>query len=160
MSTGGVDYRNHAGTGIVKADGFQQGETVIDLLLLDKADRVEKVVKVALAASDTAGGFFSWANPEASSIIVNAVYLNVTTQSSAACTVDIGTTATNGTTLSDNLIDGLSVATSGLYSNTSSAGTNGKPHQLLASGKWVTGSVASGASAGIVGFAYIRYIAV
>jgi hypothetical protein len=41
--------------------------------------------------------------------------------------------------------------------NLGDAGTNGKTRQKLAAGKWVTGSVASGAAAGLVGFAYIHY---
>lgn len=122
------------------------------------ADRITKIAKVALAAVDSGGGVFAWQNPESSSIIVQRLHLNVTTQSSGACTIDAGTTATSAATLSDNLIDGISVASAaGEYSNLKNAGTNGKADQLLASGKWVTGSVASGASAGIVGFAYIEY---
>lgn len=70
-------------------------------------DRGVKIARVALAAVDTGGGVFSWANPEAGDIIVRRVILDVTTQSSGACTVDVGTTVTSGTTSSDNLIDGL-----------------------------------------------------
>ena len=147
-----TSFSNAQGTGTVEADGFSTPLTT--------SSRIPKIVKVALAASDTAGGFFSWANPETASIIVDGVYLNITTQSSAACTVDCGTTATSATTLSDNLIVGLSGATAGLYSNGDDAGTNGKKDQLLASGKWVTGSVASGASAGVVGYAYIKYFVI
>lgn len=121
-------------------------------------DRSMKIARVALAAADTAGGVFAWANPEAGSIIVNRVVLDVTTNSTGACTVDVGTTATNATTLSDNLIDGVSVASAaGVKDNLGDAGTNGKTRQKLATGKWVTGSVASGASAGLVGYAYIHY---
>ena len=147
-----TSFSNAAGNGGVEADYFETPST--------SDYRIEKIVKVALSAVDTAGGVFSWQNDEGASVIVNGVYLNVTTQSSGACTVDVGTTATSATTLSDNLIDGLSVAAAGLFSNFDDAGTNGKKDQLLASGKWVTGSVASGASAGIVGYAYIRYFIV
>lgn len=119
---------------------------------------IVRVAKVAIAAVDTAGGLFAWANPEAGAVAVTRVLLDVTTQSTGACTADVGTTATSAATLSDNLIDGASVAAAALLGNLGNAGTNGKTSQRLASGKWVTGSVASGASAGIVGFAYITYV--
>ena len=113
----------------------------------------------ALAAVDTAGGVFSWANPETGSIIVEHVAVVTTHVATSACTVDCGTTAATATTLSDNLIDGKDVnAAIGTFTNLESAGTNGKAGQRLASGKWVTGSVASGASAGIVGTYEIYYI--
>lgn len=134
--------------------------TAAELNLIDNADRLVKVAKVAVAAVDTAGGFFSWANDEGADIMVKGIYLDITTQSTGACTVDIGTTATSATTLSDNLIDGLSIATAGLYNNTEDKGINGKSKQRLASAKWVTGSVASGASAGVVGNVYIEYMVV
>lgn len=123
-------------------------------------NRLVKVVKVALAASDAGGGVFAWANPEAGSIFVTRVVIDVTTQSTGACTVDVGTTATSAATVSDNLIDGVSVATAGVIDNALAAtlGTNGKPSQKLASGKWVTASKATGATAGLVGSAYIYYV--
>jgi hypothetical protein len=124
------------------------------------ANRIVKVARVNLAAVDAAGGVFSWANPEAVPIIVERVIVDVTTQSAAACTVDIGTTAASATTLSDNLIDGASVAAAGLLDNIDDTGTNGKAKQKVAVGKWVTGSVASGASSGLVGVAYIHYVVV
>lgn len=112
----------------------------------------------ALAAVDTAGGLFSWANPETSEILVEHVAVKTTHVSTGACTADVGTTAASATTKVDNLIDGVDVnAAIGTFSNLESAGTNGKAGQRLATGKWVTGSVASGASAGIVGTYEIYY---
>lgn len=121
-------------------------------------DRLVKIARVALTALDTGGGVFAWANPEAGSIIISRVELNVTTKATSACTVDIGTTATNATTSSDNLIDGLDTGTAIITAdNITDKGSNGKSRQLLATGKWVTGSMASGAAAGTVGFCYIFY---
>lgn len=121
-------------------------------------DRGVKVARVALGAADTGGGVFAWANPEATSIVVSRVEINVTTAATAACTIDVGTTAVSAATSSDNLIDGLDInAAAGLFSNIKNAGANGKADQLLAAGKWVTGSRASGAAAGTVGYAYIYY---
>lgn len=118
---------------------------------------VKKVVG-ALAAVDTGGGIFSWQNPEAGDILIEHVALVVGTKTSAACSVDVGTTATNATTSSDNLIDGEDInAAAGTFTNIESAGTNGKSAQRLATGKWVTASKASGASAGLVGTYEIYY---
>lgn len=121
-------------------------------------DRSVKVDKVALAAVDTGGGVFSWQNPEDAAIIVERVVIDVTTASTGACTIDVGVTATSATTVVDNLLDGQSVAAVATLDNIENQGTNGKSVGRLASGKWVTASVASGASAGLVGSAYIHYI--
>lgn len=113
----------------------------------------------ALAAVDTGGGLFSWANPEASTILVEHVALVVTTKTTGACSADVGVTAVNATTLSDNLIDGQDInSAAGTFTNAVNGGTNGKLAQRLAAGKWVTGStVSGGASAGIVGTYEIYY---
>jgi len=124
-------------------------------------NRSTKKVTGALAAVDTGGGIFAWANPEAGAILVQHVVLNVTTKTTGACSIDVGTTATNATTSSDTLIDGKDIAAAtGIFTNDESAGTNGKPFKRLASGKWVTGSmVAGGATAGLVGTYEIYYTA-
>jgi hypothetical protein len=112
----------------------------------------------ALAAVDTGGGVFSWQNPESSEILIELVKVNVTTKTTAACTIDVGTTATNATTSSDNLIDGKDInAAAGTFDNIVDAGTNGKPKMRLAADKWLNGSVASGASAGLVGTYEVYY---
>lgn len=142
-------------------NGTEVTSTATELNLIDNADCLVKVAKVALAAVDTGGGIFAWQNDEGASIIVQRVLLDVTTAATAACTVDIGTTAVSATTSSDNLIDGLDVnAATGVFDNLTSAGSSGKSQQKLASGKWVTGSKSTGVSAGLVGFAYIEYIVI
>lgn len=119
-----------------------------------------KKVTGALGAADTGGGIFSWQNPEDGTILVQHVALVITTKTTAVCTVDVGTTATNATTLSDTLIDGKDInAAAGTFTNDESAGTNGKPVKRLESGKWVTASKASGAAAGLVGTYEIYYTA-
>lgn len=120
-----------------------------------------KVAKVALGALDTGGGVLAWQNPEGAAIVIQRILLDVTTKATGACTIDVGTTATNATTSSDNLIDGKDIHTAaGVFDNFDDAGDNGKSKQRLASGKWVTGSKASGAAAGTVGFAYIEYVVI
>ncbi|MDP4117669.1 MAG: hypothetical protein Q8873_00550 [Bacillota bacterium] len=129
--------------------------------LLESSDRAAKVVRVALAAADTGGGVLAWANPESSSILVQRVIFDVTTKSTGACTLDVGATATNATTSADNLMDGIDVGTAaGVFDNVENQGTNGTSVQKLASGKWITASKASGAAAGLVGYAYIEYVVI
>lgn len=124
-------------------------------------DRGVKTARVALATGASGGGVFAWQNPEASSILIVRVVIDVTTKTSAACTIDVGTTATNATTSSNNLLTGLDVGTAaGTFDNITDVGASGKSRQKLASGKWVTASQASGAIAGIVGFAYIQYVVI
>ncbi len=122
---------------------------------------IAKVAKVALAAVDTAGGAFSFVNPEAGAIVVNRVTLDVTTIATSAGTISVGSTAASGTTSSANLIDTLDVhSATGTFDNVGDGGTLGKARQKVAAGKWVTGSKASGALAGLVGFVYIEYFLV
>jgi len=122
-------------------------------------NRVPKIAKVALGVADTGGGVLAWANPETVSILITRIVFNVTTKSTGACTLDVGTTATNATTSSDTLMDGIDVGTAiGVFDNITNKGDNGKSLQLLASGKWVTASKASGAAAGLAGYACIEYV--
>lgn len=114
--------------------------------------------RCALSALDTAGGVLSLANPEGADIVVTRLVLNVTTKATAACTVDAGIAA-NGTTSSDNLIDGLDVGTAaGVFDNVDNGGTNGKAHQKWGSTEYLTASMSTGAAAGLVGYAYVEYI--
>jgi hypothetical protein len=117
------------------------------------------IARVALGHADTGGGVFAWQNPESVSIVISKVIVDVTTVATGACTVDVGAQATGATTSSDNLIDGIDVHTAtGLLGQADGDGTtNSKLQQKLAAGKWVTGSKASGAAAGLAGFAYIHY---
>jgi hypothetical protein len=116
------------------------------------------VVRVPLNAGDTAGGVFAWRAPTTTDVIVGRVTVDVTAPSTGACSVDIGATAVSAATASDNLIDGLSVAAAGVFDNQTDKGANGASRRRLNAGEWVTGSVASGASAGLEGYAYIHYV--
>jgi len=162
VGVAGSEKKVADGTGKLFQQEVEITSNAAELNLVDNADRIEKVAKIALSAVNTAGGVFAWQNDEGASIIVTGLYLNVTTKTTGACSLDCGTTATSATTLSDNLINAVDVnSAAGVFDNITDKGTNGKSRQLLASGKWVTGSVVSGgASAGIVGFAYIRYIVI
>jgi hypothetical protein len=123
------------------------------------APNLARCVKVALAAVDTAGGVFSWQNPEGAAIIVKRVIVSVTTVAAGACTLNVGTTAVSGTTSANNLLTTLDIhSATGIWDNLLTPGASGKACATLASGKWVTGSLGAGATSGLVGSAYIEYI--
>jgi len=128
-----------------------------DLSRFGSGYRHVNIARVALGVLDTGGGVLAWQNPEAVAIVIDRVELDVTTISTGAGTLSVGTTAVSAATLSANLIDGLDVHVAGLYDNIGDAGTLGKAKQKLAVGKWLTGSKASGAMAGLAGYAYIHY---
>jgi hypothetical protein len=117
-----------------------------------------KTVKIPLTANDAAAGIFTWTNAEPVAVVVRRVLVDVTNASSAACSISIGQAATP--VLSNNLIDTLSVAAVGIFDNVTDKGTNGKTRQRVAPGQVVTGSTASGASAGLVGNLYLDYVLV
>jgi hypothetical protein len=117
-----------------------------------------KTVKIPLIANDAAAGIFTWTNTEPVAVIVTKALVDVTTGSSAACSISVGQAATP--VLSSNLIDTLSVAAAGTFDNITDKGTNGKSRQRVAPGQVVTGSKASGASAGLVGNLYLDYVLV
>jgi hypothetical protein len=122
-------------------------------------DRGVKVAKVALAGVDTGGGLFVWLNPEVGAILIDRVVLDVTTKSTGASTVAVGTTAVSAVTSSNNLLDAADLGTAaGTFDNITDKGSAGKSRQRLAAGGWVTGSRASGALAGIVGSVYVYYV--
>ena len=116
--------------------------------------------KVALTAvtGTTAGGCLSLANPDGVDLIITKLVLDITTQSTGAAAVDAGIAA-NGTTSSDNLIDGLSVATAGVFDNTVSGGTNGLGAKKWGATEFLT-ITASATLAGLVGNAYVEYVRV
>lgn len=121
-----------------------------------------KVAKVSLAGATwhTGNGtadYLSWTNPEAGTILITGVVVNTTTKSTGAATADIGTTATNNHTSSDNLLDGLDIGTAaGTFDIITDHGTNGKSRQSLATGAFVTFHALADPT-GTVGNAYIYY---
>lgn len=123
--------------------------------------RITKVVKVPLvaAAGTTAGGVLNWLNPEASAILVTRFIVELTGVKSGQ-TVNFGKSAATAAP-SDNLIDGMSTATAGVFDNLDDTdnGTNGKTKQKLAVGERVTGTASDALTgATFAGSAYIHYI--
>ncbi len=150
----GTEINQLAGSGITTADLSQLHAAAAGAA----SSRAPKIAKVALAAVDTAGGVFAWQNPEAVTVVVDRLQIDATTAATAACTLDCGPTAVSAATLNDTLIDGLDVHTAVILAdNLLAPGTDGVAQVKVATGKWITGSTASGASAGLVGSAYIHY---
>lgn len=124
-----------------------------------------KVATGALIAGSANAFAFAWQNPETSKIIINRVFVNVTTKSATAGSLlDVGTGAT-ATTHSDNLIDGLDIATATvLADNVKNAGTNGKGLSLLdeksGTTSYVTGQILVQNAAALAGKYYIVYMVV
>jgi hypothetical protein len=115
---------------------------------------------VALVASDAVGGLFAWQNPFANSIFVTRVILHVTTEASGSCTADVGRTSAAAAT-NNALIDGANVGAAAI--DTDNVAETGDSIGIALDAKggtndYITGSKASGASAGIVGYAIIEYV--
>lgn len=123
-------------------------------------DRSVKCARVALTTATT--NILTWANPEADSILITKIVVDLTAASTTGGqTANFGTTAVSATTTSDTLIDGADIsAAAAIFDNAATngdAGTNGRATLKLATGKWVTGT-ASGTPVAVAGFAYIFYV--
>lgn len=155
---GGTTIASATSAGLAVSSG---GLTVSagDITLSTSGKRIPKVaITDVTGAAGSSGVFASWANPESGTILITRALLYISTQSTGASTIDIGTTPTSATTVSDTLIDGVSGATAGVFDNLNDAGTNGKSRQTLATGKWVTLAEASGDVNGLVGKLVVEYI--
>lgn len=144
-------------TGTFKVD--EDGDvTAASIAIGTDSAKPLKVAKVALAAVDTAGGLAAW-TPGARKLLHHVV-LDATTKSTAASTTDCGIAA-NATTLNDTLLDGADTGTAAALFDSSDGtdnGTNGiAKTRAVGATESVTCSVASGASAGIVGNLYVFY---
>ena len=115
-----------------------------------------------LSATRTGGGVFSWQNNEEGAVIVDSILVDVTTvATSLTALLDVGQTATNATTVYDNMIDGADVSTTTrVYNYLKDQGTNGVGSVRVAQGKWITASQSStngGDVTGLAGKYYIHY---
>lgn len=114
-------------------------------------------VPLTAATDTTAGGVLSLANPEGVPLIITWFGVNTTSPSAGAATIDAGLAA-DGTTSSDTLIDGGSVASAAkLLNNHDDKGTNGKMSLRWGTTQYLT-ITASATTAGMVGEAIIEYI--
>lgn len=106
------------------------------------------VIKCGLAASDAAAGVVSWKNTLPYPVFITGVLLDVTTQSSAACSVGIGTASTSVS--ATNLLAAQSVAAAGALGIRT-------VFAKVPIGSFVTVSKVSGATAGLAGNLYIEF---
>lgn len=120
----------------------------------------EGVHRVALTAgtTTTGGDVLSLANPEGVDLIIpsGGFVLDITTAATGAANADAGIAA-DGTTTSDTLIDGVDIGSAaGVFDNGADKGTNGGPVKW-GSSQYIT-VTPSATAAGLVGYAYIKYI--
>jgi len=104
---------------------------------------------------------FSWGNPHSYKIIIDRVFVYLTTAGGTGASVlDVGVT-TAITTAVDNLIDGLNLNTTGIFDNITDKGTNGKTRQLLdetgGTTTFVTGAIKVAIATNLVGTYIIEY---
>lgn len=146
---GGINLRQNVDGSL----GFQQGDGA-DIAKVGGAAPTQGVPRFripfalelqVLGTADTAGALFAVANNFGSSLFITKTLLIVTTQSAGACTVSIGCAA-NATTLNATLLSGQTVAAAGIFGGGLVANW-----QEWTTGKFLTGSTASGASSGLVG---------
>ncbi len=105
-----------------------------------------------------AANLTAWTAPAAAVIL--RVFLDITTASNGASTIDIGYTAVGATTSSDTLLDGISGTPAALFDSMNAALDSGANAlaQKAASGKWITMDEASGDVTGLVAKLYIQYV--
>lgn len=106
------------------------------------------------ATSTAVGGVVSWQNNTGESIIIENFYIDITTGSTGAATLDIGVTATS-TGTADTLIDGCTASLVKVISNLVGGGTNGRMAKAT-NGQYINGA-ASATIAGLVGTYNIVY---
>jgi parallel beta-helix repeat protein len=120
--------------------------------------------KGALTAGVADAFCFAWQNPESAAVIVTRLVVDVTTAGGTATAVLNAGTAANGTTESDDLIDGADLNAIAVRDNIEDRGTNGKSRQKLAANggatDFVTGVIKTANAASLAGKYYIEYMAV
>jgi len=114
-------------------------------------------IQGSLTVSASVAGTFQLTNTYSSSLIVTDVLIFITTgqTTGATRTVDIGL-GSGASTSYDNLIDGLDLATAGVYSNLTDKGTNGGIG-VWRSGEYINAS-ASASPTGLVGYYAVHVI--
>jgi len=111
-------------------------------------------IRGALTASDTVAAVFSETNSFGSDLLVTRALIQVTTVSSGACTIDVGT-GSGASTSYDNLLDGIDVnGSTGVSDNLKSmhAGDSGRSVVVWKSTEYINASKKTGATSGLVGY--------
>lgn len=157
---------NYNRTGAVDSNGTYVNAALttptIDGVAQSANNKRQVITDVVAVSGDAlhAANLTLWTAPAAAMILRS--WLNITTASTGASTIDIGYTAASSTTSSDTLLDGISGTPAAVFDSMNAAldsGANAKA-QLAASGKWVTADEASGDTSGMVAVFYIQYVLV
>jgi hypothetical protein len=123
-------------------------------------DRLEKFVTYELNGDATTAVQAAFTNDEGRTVLVTRVLLYVTTVATAACTVDIGKSATVAT--ADSFLDGVDVNAGIAVFDSADSSLDSAANdqaQILASGEYVTvDPQKTGACAGLRATVYIGYI--
>lgn len=115
---------------------------------------------ISQVAAVATGVFKSFANPAGRSILITKAMVEIVNAADAAATVDIGVAA-DETTVNDGLIDGLSVAATGLFNNVEDPGTNGELTQRWGASQFLNVAEATGDVAGLSeAYLIIEYVLV
>lgn len=113
-------------------------------------------VPLTAATTNAAGGVLNLENPFGADVIITRFILDVAVASAGAATVDAGVHATGGAS-ADNLIDGQSVASAGVFDNVGAGGSNGKAAVVWGKDAHVV-VTASATTAGMAGNAHVEVI--
>jgi hypothetical protein len=106
--------------------------------------------------SASTGVIFSTANPFGCSVLVHELYIDITTQSTGASTLDAGIAA-DATTGSDTLIDGVSGASVLRATVLKNGGTNGRNGVVWSSSRFLNVEEKTGDVDGMVAKFYVLY---
>ena len=154
-SMAGLDFDTSGNPQILNSSG-------VVVTQFDALRGVSETYELAIAGlSGSTGVFASLANPFGYDVIITRAVLRITTQSTAASTLDIGVGA-NATTSNDGLLDGISAAAAGLFDNAlaANAGTNGRPSQLWTSSTFLNVAEASGNVDALVAVLFVTAVRV
>lgn len=161
-STGAVELLDDAGNPVITSTAsvatLSVGGTA--KARLSSTTGLSETVKLAVAGTSSSSGVIaSVLNPFGTNVIITRALLVVSTQSTGAATVDIGTAA-DATTSNDGLIDGKSVASAGTFDNlvAADAGTNGKTFRAWGSTQYLNVAEASGDVDGLVATLYVTVL--
>jgi hypothetical protein len=145
------------------AGQFNQVMAAFGAVTFNRAPKVAIKTLTGAAIHAGTGGVVAWQNPEAAAITILRVWLDLTTVSTGACTLDVGVTAVSATTTSDTLLDGIDAnAAVGVFDSMNAALDTcaNALAQKLAAGKWVTIDEKTGDATGLVANLYVEYVVI
>lgn len=124
-----------------------------------------KVAKIYSPGAAMNAFSFNWQNPETSKIIIYKAILHVYDNETVGTGAVMNIGVASGTGVEgDNLLDGVSIETIGLFDNVTNKGDNGLPQVVVdekdGTNDWVTGKVITATGASYSGYLYLFYVTV